>query len=345
MTIDPMRLPRPILKWVLRVLLFCLALIILVLASFRTWAHFRETKNIGDEHSSTGQLIQAGDAQLFVQFSGPQNGQPVVLIHGTGAWSELWRDTIDPLAASGFRVIALDLPPFGYSQKLEGAQSYSRAAQARRINALLRALNISHALFVCHSVGCRPAIEAALNQPDNFKSLVLVDPALGFSADQQSPHFEQNNPSWPLKFAFSLKAVRNAGIATYGTNPRSIKSLFSSFVSNKESVTERRVKVLQQPLNLKNMTSAQGDWLEYLMISSDNSGSSKFENFKKLNQPKLIIWGSADTITPLWQGQKLQQLMPDSELVVVSGSGHIPYIESTPEFNKILIDFLIAKAR
>src|SRR5262249_32879499 len=42
----------------------------------------------------------------------PPDGVPVVLIHGTAAWSELWRATIDALAAAGFHVVALDLPPF-----------------------------------------------------------------------------------------------------------------------------------------------------------------------------------------------------------------------------------------
>ena len=66
---------------------------------------------------STGRLVPTGSGSVFVQEKGPAGGVPVVLFHGTAAWSELWRHTIDALAAAGFRVIALDLPPFGFSDR------------------------------------------------------------------------------------------------------------------------------------------------------------------------------------------------------------------------------------
>ena len=71
---------------------------------------------------------------VFVQEKGPADGIPVVLFHGTAAWSELWRRTSDALAAAGFRVIALDLPPFGFSDR---PGSYTRQDQAARINDVL----------------------------------------------------------------------------------------------------------------------------------------------------------------------------------------------------------------
>jgi pimeloyl-ACP methyl ester carboxylesterase len=60
-----------------------------------------------------------------------------VLFHGSVAWSEFWRRTIDALAAARFRVIALDVPPFGFSDRPGG---YTRSDQAVRVNDVLRNL-------------------------------------------------------------------------------------------------------------------------------------------------------------------------------------------------------------
>ena len=84
-------------------------------------------------------------------------------------------------------------------------------------------------------------------------------------------------------------------------------------------------------------TAAYADWLKNLMEAQENSLGSNFENFKKIHIPVSIIWGSEDTVTPLWQGQALQSLIPQSELLVIKGVGHIPYIENVSEFNSVLI--------
>ena len=66
------------------------------------------------------------------------------------------------LSENGFRVIAIDIPPFGFSSKPVGSQEYSTLKQGKRINAFLDALKIDKAILVGHSVGSRPTIEALL---------------------------------------------------------------------------------------------------------------------------------------------------------------------------------------
>jgi pimeloyl-ACP methyl ester carboxylesterase len=291
----------------------------------------------------TGQFANVGDTVVFFQEAGPVSGQPVLLIHGTGAWSEIWRETMTALADSGFQAMAIDLPPFGYSGKPEGDWEYSRQNQARRIIGLLDALHIPHAIVIGHSVGARPLIEAALESPEKFDALVLVDPALGFASDpRKPPRFEQNQPSWVVRKFFGAKPVRNSFLATYGTNPFFTRRLFSGFVSRKDSVTEARVRMLQQPLAVEGTTNAYGDWLQYLLADRDTSLASDFGNFGRLTMPVFIVWGAADTVTPPWQGQELVKLVPHSQLANLDAVGHIPHIEDPQKFNDILIRFLTA---
>ena len=104
----------------------------------------RETKTRQEAAPSTGRFVQAGDVELFIQEMGPLDGQAILFIHGTAAWSGLWRETMTPLAEAGYRCIAIDIPPFGYSER-PSTPSYGNAAQAKRIVALMDALEIKHA--------------------------------------------------------------------------------------------------------------------------------------------------------------------------------------------------------
>lgn len=115
---------------------------------------------------------------MYVQDSGPPSGPVVLLVHGTGAWSEIGRRTLDTLAAAGYHAVAVDMPPFGYSERPASAD-YGDAAQARRILGVVTALGLERMTLVGHSFGARPAMEAYFLDRDRFSGLVLVDAALG----------------------------------------------------------------------------------------------------------------------------------------------------------------------
>lgn len=329
-------------RWIARIIVALLCIVAGILVAFRLEASRRETKTRAEAAPNTGRFVGAAGTEIFVQEDGPMSGPAVLLVHGTGAWSEIWRQTIAALAKNGFRAVAMDLPPFGYSEKPTGPAAYSRQYQARRIIGVLDALGIQQATLVGHSVGGRPTIEAALDAPTRIRNLVLVDPALGFAADRGDggASFEQNNPSWALRTVFAVRPARNAFLSAYATNPFFTKKLFASFVSNTACVTEERVRMLQLPLVVQYSTNAYGDWMSDVFIAQDTSAGAHFENFKNLRMAVYLIWGSTDTVTPLWQGEQLKKLIPKAELSVMSGVGHIPFIEDAGRFNEILLSWL-----
>jgi pimeloyl-ACP methyl ester carboxylesterase len=332
---------RRLLRWMFRVATTFAVFVCLVLALFIWLSHHRETKSVVEAAPVTGHFVTVNDTEIYFQEAGPASGRAIVLIHGTGAWSEIWRETITDLADSGFHAIAIDVPPFGYSGKPSGVSEYSPHKQSGRIAALLDALHLERATIVGHSVGARPAVELCLETPSRVDTLVLVDPALGFASDSAPvPHLEQNHPSWLLRGFFAAKPLRNSVVATFGTNPLFIGTIFRFFVSRKESVTTERVAMLQRPLVVEGATRSYGDWLEYFVAGRDLSLVSDLSNLRKLSVPTLVLWGSTDTVTPLWQGQRLVETIPNSVLMVIPNVGHIPYIENPKEFNRILLGFL-----
>jgi len=59
-----------------------------------------------------------------------------------------------------------------------------------------------------------------------------------------------------------------------------------------------------------------------------------------LKAPTLLVWGDEDSVTPLFVGEKFNELIENSKLVVVEKSGHAPMMERVEAFNSALGDFL-----
>jgi pimeloyl-ACP methyl ester carboxylesterase len=92
---------------------------------------------------------------------------------------DLARD--DALTQAGYRAIALDMPPFGYTT-VKASASFSDEAQARRILGAIDALHLDRVTFVGHSFGARSTMQATFLSPSRVAGLVLVDSALGLNA-------------------------------------------------------------------------------------------------------------------------------------------------------------------
>lgn len=325
-----------IFKWAGRALLAILILVLAALTIFRVLSFARERQTAEQAAPASGHFVSAGDVRFFVQEDGPPAGLPVVLIHGFGAWSETWKRTTSVLAAHGFRAIALDVPPFGFSEKIKDG-TFSRQAQARRILKVLDTLELKQVVLIGHSVGSRPTIEVALSAPVRIRALVLVDAALGLGRDGQ---FEQNHPALPARVFFALHPLRNAVLAATATNPLLTKRLLSTFVADPRVLTPALLSVYQKPFVVRDSTNRLGDWLESLSVDRDTASSADLSNYPKLTMPTLLIWGDKDSITPLWQAEALKRAIPASSLNVLKGIGHIPQIEDPVQFNNALLPFI-----
>ena len=344
---DPYRRRRPfraLFRFIVRTLAFVVLLAVAAAVISRVTGAKRERYRPEQIAPKGGRYVAAGDVNMFVQEAGTSKGTPILLIHGPGLWSEVWRETMTALARAGFHSIAIDVPPFGYSEKVKPSApaAYSPEKQAKRIVAALDSLRVSKVILVGHSVAARPTVETTLSIPGRVERLVLVDPALGFGAEG-STEFQRTDPSLAVKAFFRVRNARDALLSVVATNPLTTRRFFQSFVSNPDTITDARVEMLQQPLIVENTTPAQADWLQYVMESQDRSQVSDFKNLAKLTMPVLMIWGSADTVAPLWQGRQLQKLIPNADLAVLENVGHVPYIESVQKFNETLVGYLQQK--
>ncbi|MGY8682645.1 alpha/beta hydrolase [Bradyrhizobium sp. UFLA05-153] len=307
----------------------CGALLLLVVAAviaFRLAAVSRETAGRADHAPSSGHWVTTRSGDVFIQEKGPPVGIPVVLFHGTAAWSELWRATSNALAAGGYHVIALDLPPFGFSDRPGG---YTRQDQAERISDVLEKLNAAPAIIVGHSFGAGAATELVLRFPARTRALVLVDAALGLTAEPSDPPAALR-PKWLREMLVSLTV----------TNPLATKMLLQSLIAKKDRALPEYVEILQRPLTRQNSTPDIADWVYYFAGTDRGAISADRGAYARLKQPVAILWGEMDTVTPLAQARDLNGLLPQAHLTLLPGLGHIPQIEDPGQFNDALLKAL-----
>lgn len=312
-------------------------LLVLTLAGFRAAAAHRETVARVDGAPRSGRFVRAADVELFVQEAGPASGEPVVLIHGTGAWSEIWRGTMRSLGAAGYHAIALDMPPFGFSERPLRA-TYDDEAQARRILGALETMGVRNATLVGHSFGGRPTMQATFLAPDRVRRLVLVDAALGLQAAGPS-----TSPT-ALRAVLGVAPLRDAIVASTLTNPMLTARLLSSLVSERAAITPERVTMLQRPFVLAGTTSRFGEWLVPFATTSESSLATERARYRSLRIPALVLWGSRDAITPVAQGRDIAALIPGARWSELSRAGHIPAIEDPTGFDAALLRFLATSA-
>ena len=134
------------------------------------------TSAIADERRLRFESVRTRLGKISTLSAG--EGDPVICVHGLGATKASFLPTVAALA-DHHRVIAMDLPGFGDSDKPLGAP-YDAPYFARAIEALLDELEIERAHLIGNSMGGRVAIEMGLLRPERTGRMALLCPALAW---------------------------------------------------------------------------------------------------------------------------------------------------------------------
>lgn len=316
--------------WLLPITLVFLAI---TLTYFNWDAEQREIRLAKNLAPDAGHFVALADELIFVQEMGPAEGQPVLFVHGTGAWSEAWKPTMQAMAVAGFHTVAIDLPPFGLSQRPEKA-NYDKFSQGQRIVQLIAAMQLNKVILVGHSFGGGPTMEAALQIPQKVKSVILVDAALSINVENETADVHAKSI---VATMLHWQGLRNALVATFLTNPRFTRQLLIKFIDNPAHANDEWVKRYQYPLSVKGTTKSISEWLPELVAPRNVSTSEKPSIYGTVPFPIHLIWGALDSITPLSQAYAIQGLNENITLDIIKIVGHIPQIESPDEFNRQLL--------
>jgi pimeloyl-ACP methyl ester carboxylesterase len=283
--------------------------------------------------------VTVGDARIRYQESGDPSAPPVVLLHGIGRSLEDWSPQHDRLGlgiglglGGGQRVISLDMPGFGLSQRLP--ESTTLGSLADGVWATLDALGETRpAHLMGNSLGGAVAMQMLVDEPDRVNTLTLANSA-GFGKE--------------VTFALRVLAVPGLGRPLLRRiDPRAAKRIERNLFADPALVTEERVRLAVQ-------IGKQPDFAAvYLEIAKALGGlrgvaphwrSELLTRVARHPKPTLIVWGDRDLILPHAHLAAARLALPHARTHLFPQTGHMPQIERPDEFAG-LVRPLLAEVR
>lgn len=253
-------------------------------------------------------------------------GIPLVFIHGYGASIFSWRKNL-PILSKHFRVCALDLLGFGFSDKPLN-ESYSVDSYVKLIVQFMDALKIKKAILVGHSLGGGIAVLTALKHPTRVRRLILIDA-------------EAYAISRPLMLKVAQLPVINSLIHHIIGKWVVHISLKRSFYDQK-LVTKDLIESYYRPFRTKNGKITPIKVLQAIDFKKMRTIS---KNYKKIKKRTLIIWGKEDRISNIRLAYRLRRDIRYSILKIIPKSGHLVQEEKPKEVNEAIINFIKKRAR
>jgi len=255
-------------------------------------------------------------------------GEDLLLLHGINMGWGAWYPNIAVLAQH-FRVHALDLPGAGKSMKVHPFDKNFDHVLVGAVSDYLDQRGIKKAHLVGHSLGAWVALNIALARPDVVEKIVLASP-LGFTRDT------------PLRSR--LLGLRWLAIALSKTVMRptrgNIESFLRSVVHDPAAISvafvdyyhECLARGLSHPFLFMNRIAGVR-WVRKEFYLSDR--------MNEIHQPVLVIAGRHDHIVSFTAKEKRAfASWPNITLQYFEESGHVPSMEQTDLFNRIVIAFL-----
>jgi pimeloyl-ACP methyl ester carboxylesterase len=231
------------------------------------------------------------------------SGTPIVLLGGAAEPSWVWHDVGPRLAARHHVVFAIDLPPFGYTER---RGPYTLAGWVALLRGFDQRLGIHQPLIVGHSLGAAVAVGEALDDPAGVAGVVLLDgDALPFGHGRGFitrllvyPYYTALYRLLTGSDWFVSRVLRNA----WGPNPPHFgHDLLANF--------ERPFRVSGTPEALR-------------QLAGGGIPGVSLADLARLRVPRAVVWGANDTVDSLSSGRTTASAL-HVHLVIVPHAGHL----------------------
>ena len=273
-------------------------------------------------HADYSRFMEVDGVRLHYQEAGDPNAPPMILIHGFAASNLVWSKVFLEFAAAGYRVIAPDLPGYGYSAKPRYLD-YTIAGQAEMVVSFLKQMKIDRTVFLGSSYGAAIAATIALDHPALVEKLIMVGAV------------NNNKPTRYLLMRLFSSPIIGDILSPLLVGSRRLLRLRMKRVYDRHSwvLDERRVDARHLPLRTRDAHRA----IIRTVRRWDAERVSRDAHL--LAQPTLLLWGDTDREVPLGDGERLHQAIPGSRLVVFRECGHLPHEEYPQTFVQLVLEF------
>jgi pimeloyl-ACP methyl ester carboxylesterase len=265
--------------------------VVLALVVFAAWVAWIQPARRHPVHRA--EWVEAGGLRLRALRAGTGD-TTLLFLHGYGESLLGWRLVLDQFIPR-FKVLAVDLPGFGLSDKPDGP--YTAQFMESVLSDLITHSTSGPIVVVGHSMGGQLAAQLALAHPDRVIAAVLIAPG----GAGISPLFGDTTG---VAFAAARWVASAAGYVLPVHDPGWLG--------------EKRAEAKYLPSEDPRALAAARKILDQFDFSALN------DRYADLQQPVLLIWGRNDPTIPLGIGERIAHLLPCRRFVVLNATLHRP---------------------
>jgi pimeloyl-ACP methyl ester carboxylesterase len=239
-------------------------------------------------------------------------GPPLIFVHGAAEDSRVWRPQLEGLA-DAFTVVAWDEPGAGRSSDLP--EDFELADFADCLAALIETLGLGPSHCAGLSWGGTVVLELYRRHPGLVATLIMIDTYAGWKGSLPEQEVRTR-----------LAAARQMLAAPPGEFDPALPGLFAGDPPAQFVPLLTAMSADVRPATLGRQLTLMG-------------AADQRDLLPRIAVPTLLIWGELDARSPLSVARQFEKAIPNTQLVVIKGAGHVSNLEQPERVNKTVRQF------
>lgn len=263
-------------------------------------------------------LLLRDGVRIHADLLGERGRRAVCLVHSLGADMTMWAEQVPVLLEAGYAVLRIELRGHGGSAATPGP--YAMRELGADLAFVLRDLGLGPVDYVGLSLGGMSGQALALDHPELLRSIVICDA------------LPESLPNAAEIWGPRIRAVRAAGNCAPIAQATIERWLTPAFQAVRPARWDEILATIAA-------TDAEG----YAGCAEAISAFSHVARLPSLAVPALVLCGEDDHAVPPAEGERIARLVPDGRFVMVEGARHLPNVEKPEVFNRLLLEWLVAR--
>jgi pimeloyl-ACP methyl ester carboxylesterase len=276
--------------------------------------------------------VTTNGVRLHVATAGPEDGDPIVLLHGFPEFWYGWRHQLGPLAEAGYRLVVPDQRGYNRSEKPSGVDAYALDELGRDAVGLLDALGHDSARFVGHDWGAAVTWQVLLAHPDRVERAVAMNvPHHAVFQEYLTGRPSQMCKSWYM-FFFQLPRVPEL---VFGADDWRVLRWFVDTSNREDTFTTEDLDRYREAWSRPGAFTGMVNWYR-AMFQADTEAPPTMT----VEPPTMLVWGTQDPYLHREMAPASVDHCRDGRLELFEDATHWVQHECADRVNDLLLEFL-----